>query len=122
MQHMMGLIMKRGEIFYADLNPSIGSEINKVRPVLIISNDANNRASATVTIIPITSNINKVFPFEVFLPAKKSGLSKDSKLQCQQIRTIEKKRIKKGNPVGQIKNHELFHEIIAAVKLHLALD
>jgi mRNA interferase MazF len=55
--------MKRGEIYFASLDPTIGSEINKTRPVLIVSNDANNRAAATITIVPITSNVKKNLPF-----------------------------------------------------------
>ena len=68
--------MKRGDIYYANLNPTLGPEIAKRRPVLIIS---NNRASDTVTIVPITSNIEHVYPFEVFLAAGDSGLPKPSK-------------------------------------------
>ena len=71
--------MKRGEIYYAKLDPTLGSETAKRRPVLIVSNDRSNRASDTVTIIPITSNIEHVYPFEVFLAAGDSGLPKPSK-------------------------------------------
>jgi mRNA interferase MazF len=56
--------MKRGEIYYANLSPTVGSEMDKRRPVLIVSNDINNRAATTVTILPITSNISRVYPFE----------------------------------------------------------
>ncbi|MFB8793090.1 MAG: type II toxin-antitoxin system PemK/MazF family toxin [Microcoleus sp.] len=80
--------MKRGEIYYANLSPTVGSEIDKSRPVLVVSNDANNRAANTVTILPITSNITRVYPFEVLLNPEDSGLSKSSKVQVQQIRTI----------------------------------
>ena len=59
--------MKRGEIYFANLSPAVGSEMDKRRPVLIVSNDANNHASNTVTILPITSNINRVYSFEVLL-------------------------------------------------------
>lgn len=71
--------MKRGDIFYANLSPTIGSEIAKRRPVLIVSNDINNKAAATITILPITSNVTKVYPFEVFISKSESGLSKDSR-------------------------------------------
>ena len=57
--------MKRGEIYFANLNPTVGSEIAKRRPVLIVSNNANNRAANTVTILPITSNVSRIYPFEV---------------------------------------------------------
>lgn len=112
--------MRRGEIYYADLNPTLGAEINKKRPVLIISNDANNKASATVTILPITSNVSKVYPFEVMLDVKKSGLPKASKIQCQQIRTISKLRIKTGC-IGKI-DKEIFNKIEFALKLHLGFS
>ena len=65
--------MKRGEIYYANLSPTVGSEIDKRRPVLVVSNDANNRATNTVTILPITSNVTRVYPFEVLLNPEDSG-------------------------------------------------
>ena len=65
--------MKRGEIYYANLSPTVGSEIDKRRPVLVVSNDANNRAANTVTVLPITSNVTRVYPFEVLLNPEDSG-------------------------------------------------
>ena len=82
--------MKRGEIYYANLSPTVGSEIDKRRPVLVVSNDANNRAANTVTILPITSNVTRVYPFEVLLNPEDSGLPKPSKVQAQQVRKISK--------------------------------
>jgi mRNA interferase MazF len=111
--------MKRGDIFYANLSPTVGAEINKRRPVLIVSNDANNRAAGTVTVLPITSNITRVYPFEVALSRKESGLPKDSKAQAQQIRTISKERIT-GKAVGRLKPDKL-RTVDAAIRLHLAL-
>jgi mRNA interferase MazF len=90
--------MKRGEIYYAKLSPKVGSEIDKRRPVLVVSNDANNRAASTVTILPITSNVTRIYPFEVLLNPEDSGLSKPSKVQAQQVRTISKQRISSINP------------------------
>ena len=84
--------MKRGDIYFAALDPTLGNEIKKTRPVLIVSNNQNNFASGTITIVPLTSNTNKVFSFEVFLAKSESGLPKDSKACCQQIRTISKQR------------------------------
>jgi mRNA interferase MazF len=110
-------MMKRGEIYYANLDPTIGSEIKKKRPVLIISNDANNNKSQTITILPITSNITKVFSFEVMLEAKISGLKKDSKIQCQQIRTISKLRMD-SKPIGKVSELHL-KQIQSALELHL---
>lgn len=111
--------MKRGEIWFADLSPTRGSEIAKHRPVLIVSNDANNRASSTITILPITSNVARVYPFEVFLVSAECGLPKDSKVQAQQIRTIAKERIT-GNAVGKL-NKEKMREVDAAISLHLGI-
>lgn len=111
--------MKRGDIFYADLNPTIGSEINKKRLVLIVSNNANNRAASTLTVLPLTSQVHKVFPFEVLLETNVTGLDKNCKAQCQQIRTISKLRIV-GDRAGQI-DKECFSKIDQAIKLHLDL-
>ena len=111
--------MKRGDILYADLGPTVGSEINKRRPVLIVSNDANNRAASTVTVLPITSNLTRVYPFEVALSRADTGLPKDSKAQAQQIRTIAKERIT-GTPLGRLAADKL-REVDAAIRLHLAL-
>jgi mRNA interferase MazF len=115
----MGLRMRRGEIYYADLGRTVGSEINKRRPVLIVSNDANNRAAGTVTVLPITSNISRVYPFERLIDPKESGLSKPSKVQAQQIRTIAKKRIT-GAPIGGL-TLETLKRVEGAIRLHLAL-
>jgi mRNA interferase MazF len=71
--------IKRGNIFLASLDPTIGNEINKTRPVIVISNDVNNKFSNTVTVIPVTSNTIKIFPFEVFLKSGIANLPKDSK-------------------------------------------
>ena len=111
--------MKRGEIYFADLSPTVGSETNKRRPVLIVSNDANNRAATTVTVLPVTSNVARVYPFEVLLAANQSGLPKDSKAMAQQIRTISKDRLRPGK-AGEL-GRNLMHQIDAAIKLHLAL-
>lgn len=109
--------MKRGEIYYANLNPTVGSEINKKRPVLIVSNDANNRAADTITVVPITSNTNRIYPFDVLLKAGDAGLPKKSKAQCNQIRTISKLRITK-KLIGAV-NKKIMEEIEHAVRLHL---
>lgn len=112
--------MKRGDIYYADLNPTIGSETQKIRPVLIVSNNANNAAATTITVVPITSNTAKVYPFEVLLTKDQSELPKESKAQCHQIRTISKLRIQ-GKRVGQLRAAAL-SKINAALKIHLALN
>ncbi|MDH6091971.1 type II toxin-antitoxin system PemK/MazF family toxin [Anabaenopsis arnoldii] len=80
----MDSVMKGGEIYFANLSPAVVSEMDKRRPVMIVSNDYNNNASTTVTILPITSNTSRVYPFEVLLNPEDSGLSKPSKVQAQQ--------------------------------------
>jgi mRNA interferase MazF len=111
--------MKRGEIYFANLSPTVGSEIDKSRPVLIVSNDANNKVASTVTILPLTSNVNRVYPFEVLVDSEHSGLSKPSKVQAQQVRTISKQRIL-GEAVGSLRT-ELMELVNTALKLHLNL-
>jgi mRNA interferase MazF len=111
--------MRRGEIYYADLSPTVGSEINKRRPVLIVSNDANNRAAYTVTVLPVTSNMSRVYPFEIMLPLKESGLSKPSKAQAQKILTISKERLR-GDALCRL-NAALMRTAAIAMRLHLDL-
>jgi len=109
--------MNRGEIFYANLGPTVGSEIKKKRPVVIVSRDANNHKASTVTILPITLNIAEVHPFEVLLTSENCGLNKMCKAQAQQIRTIAKERIK-GKKIGAV-DEETIQQIDAAIRLHL---
>lgn len=109
---------QRGEIYLVCLDPTIGSGINKTRPALIISNDINNEFSATVTVIPITSRTEKVYPFEILFPPEKSGLPKESKVKCNQIRTIGKKRLIKS--LGKISVEKL-REVEGALRIHLGM-
>jgi mRNA interferase MazF len=111
--------MRRGEIYFADLSPTVGSEINKRRPVLIVSNDASNRSATTVTVLPITSNISRVYPFEIPLSPKESGLPKPSKAQAQQIRTISKGRLR-GEALGKL-SATIMRKAGDAICLHLDL-
>ena len=83
---------KRGEIWLVRLDPAVGSEIKKTRPAFIISNDINNQYGPLVTILPISDKSAKVYPFEVALSERGTGLSKPSKVRCQQVRTDAKNR------------------------------
>lgn len=112
--------MKRGEIYYASLDPTVGPETAKRRPVLLVSNNANNRAASTVTVLPITSNVSRVYPFEVLIQPEDSGLPKPSKVQAQQIRTIAVQRLD-GERAGRLRQ-PMMERVDAALKLHLALD
>jgi len=89
------LEIRRGDVFYADLSPVVGSEQGGVRPVLVIQNDIGNRYSPTVIISAITSQIGKAkLPIHVELPAAEYGLEKDSVILLEQLRTIDKRRLK----------------------------
>lgn len=109
--------MKRGEIYFANLDPTVGAEIKKKRPVLIVSNNANNKAASTITVVPLTSNTKKVYPFEVLLEMRASGLPKRSKVQCHQVRTISKIRVE-GRKVSLL-SEKVISRVNAALKLHL---
>jgi mRNA interferase MazF len=111
--------IKRGEVYLAALDPVVGKEISKTRPVVIVSNDKNNEFSGTVTILPITSkNLKRIYPFEVFLSKGSGSLPKDSKVKAYQIRTLDKRRIIR--LIGKLRKDEM-DEIEKALKIHLAL-
>ena len=89
------MIVKRGDLYYADLSPVIGSEQGGVRPVLIVQNDVGNKYSPTVIVAAITSQINKArLPTHIEINAQDFGLPKDSVVLLEQIRTIDKKRLR----------------------------
>jgi mRNA interferase MazF len=115
--------MRRGDIYWVDLEPVRGSEANKTRPAVIVSNDAANRAAersrgGVVTIVPITSNTDRVFPFQVLLRAADCGLGSDSKAQAEQVRSVAAVRLRQR--IGVVPR-ELLGEIDAALRTHLAL-
>lgn len=91
----MDLSVKRGDIFYADLSPVVGSEQGGTRPVLIVQNDTGNRHSPTVIAAAITSQMGKAkLPTHISIPGSSAGLTKDSIVLLEQIRTIDKKRLR----------------------------
>ena len=92
---MINESIRRGDIYYADLSPVVGSEQGGVRPVLIVQNDTGNRHSPTVIAAAITSQINKArLPTHIELEAKNFGLTKNSVVLLEQVRTIDKKRLR----------------------------
>ena len=92
---MTTMVVKRGDIFYADLSPVIGSEQGGIRPVIIIQNDIGNKYSPTVIVEAITSQINKAkLPTHVEISSEEYGLNRDSVVLLEQIRTLDKKRLK----------------------------
>ncbi len=89
------LVVKKGDIFFADLSPVIGSEQGGVRPVIVIQNDVGNKYSPTVIVAAITSQINKAkMPTHVEIRAGEHGLNKDSVILLEQLRTVDKRRLK----------------------------
>ncbi|MBQ3109794.1 MAG: type II toxin-antitoxin system PemK/MazF family toxin [Clostridia bacterium] len=89
------MIVKRGDIFYADLSPVVGSEQGGTRPVLVVQNDVGNKYSPTVIAAAITSRINKAkLPTHIEIDAARYGLNKDSVILLEQVRTIDKKRLR----------------------------
>lgn len=94
-------MIKRGELYYADLSPVVGSEQGGVRPVLVVQNDVGNKYSPTVIAAAVTSRINKAkLPTHIELGAKEYGLPKDSVVLLEQIRTLDKCRLK--DKIGEI--------------------
>ena len=91
-------LMRRGEIRLVDLDPVRGSEANKRRPAVIVSNDGANSTAArlgrgVVTVVPVTSSTDRVYPFQVLLPASGTGLDRDSKAQAEQVRSVAVERV-----------------------------
>ena len=110
---------QRGEIWLVSLEPIIGHEIGKTRPALVISNDRNNQYAETVTVLPITSKTEKLYPFETFLPKKNTNLPLDSKIKSNQIRTIDKKRLIK--LLGKIPEEKI-KEVEQSLLVHLGFN
>ena len=83
-----------GDIYEVNLDPVVGSETGKRRPALVVSNDINNEYSQTVTVLPITGQpAKKLYPFEVLVPKGVAGLTVDSRIKANQIRTVDKRRL-----------------------------
>ena len=115
--------MLRGEIRLVDLDPVRGSEANKRRPAVIVSNDRANSVAArlgrgVVTVVPVTCNTDRIFPFQTFLPAAATGLGQDSKAQGEQIRTVSVERL--GPVLGHVPP-DLMAQLDDALRLHLSL-
>ncbi len=113
MEEGMGLILC---LVFPD--PTEGSEIGKTRPAVVISNDINNEFAGTVTVLPVTSSVGKVYPFEVFIKKGIANMSSNSKVKANQIRTVDKERLKER--IGIIPE-EILGDIEKAVKIHLEI-
>jgi mRNA interferase MazF len=115
--------VRRGEIRIADLDPARGSEARKTRPVVLVSNDGANAGAlrhgrGVVTVVPVTSNVERVYPFQVLMPALETGLTRDSKAQAEQIRSVSVDRL--GEPIG-VMPPSLMAQLDDALRLHLNL-
>lgn len=106
-----------------DLDPVRGSEANKQRPAVIVSNDGANTTArrlgrGVITVVPVTSNVSHIYPFQVMLPADETGLPRDSKAQAEQVRSIAVERV--GSRVGQLPP-VLMSDLDDALRFHLDL-
>ena len=115
--------MLRGEIRLVDLEPVRGAESNQRRPAVIVCNDGANATASrlgrgVVTVVPVTSSTRRVYPFQVLLPARATGLGQDSKAQAEQVRSVAVQRL--GPRVGRVPP-SLMAELEEALRLHLAL-
>jgi len=115
--------MRRGEIRVVNLDPVVGSEANKQRPAVIVSNDGANTTAArlgrgVLTVVPLTSNTDRVHPFQVLLKALDTGLTDDSKAQAEQVRSIDVQRI--GERIGSVPATAM-GDLDEALRIHLAL-
>ncbi len=108
--------MKKGDLVWANLDPAIGSEISKRRPVLIVSNDINNKYAETITVLPVTTSTEKVYPFEVLINAGDGNIQETSKIKANQIRTIDKRRLFK--KIGTL-SQSILKEVEKAILIHL---
>ncbi len=115
--------MRRGDVVWVDLEPVRGREASKRRPAVVVSNDGANRTAqnlgrGVVTVVPITSQTRKVYPFQVSLPAKSCGLPKASKAQAEQIRSVAVQRLE--STIGHLPT-TLLAKLDDAIRLHLSL-
>jgi mRNA interferase MazF len=115
---LSNLVIKRGDVLLVDFDPTLEGEANKVRPAVVMSNNANNNFAPTITVLPLSTNTLKLYPFQVLLEASITGLDADSKAQAEQVRTMSKKRIR-----GFVKSlpDDIVGKLEQALKLHLGL-
>jgi len=111
--------IRRGEVFLVNFDPTVGAEAKKTRPALVVSNDINNAHSPIVSISPITSNVTKVYSFEVEIPTGVGGLKTRSKVMVNQTRAVDKIRLIK--KLGHLPE-QIMEDVNRALKLHYDLE
>ena len=116
---MSGQLIRRGDILLIDFAPARAGEANYTRPAVVITNYVANAESPAIVVIPLTSNLERVYPFELLIPLERSGLDRDSKAQTQFIRHVSTSRIRKA--LGYLPD-DLMTELEGRLKLHLALS
>ena len=115
------MVVKRGDMFYADLSPVVGSEQGGIRPVLIIQNDTGNKYSPTVIAAAITSQTGKnKLPTHIEIGSEENGLKADSVVLTEQIRTIDKSRLKE--KIGHITDSEVMSQVNNAIGISFGLE
>jgi mRNA interferase MazF len=115
---MMGY-PKKGEIYLVNFDPTIGHEVKKKRPALILSNNIHNQYSPLVTVAPLSTNTNKVYPFEVYVSKKSTGLNENSKIMIIQLRSMDKKRLL--NKMGVITDRKILEKVDRIIREHFNL-
>jgi mRNA interferase MazF len=115
--------VRRGDIHVIDFEPARGAEADKRRPAVIVSNDASNAiverlGRGLVTVVPLTSNVARLYKFQVLLPAVRTGLDRDSKAQAEQIRSVAMERV--GKRIGLVP-YSLLARLDDALRIHLDL-
>jgi mRNA interferase MazF len=115
--------MRRGEIYLVDFDPTVGAESQKRRPAILVSNDAANRTAerihrGVVTVVPVTSNTTRVYPFQVVIAAGEGGLDQESKAQAEQVRSVDFTRL--SQHIGTLTTATM-RKLDDALRLHLSI-
>lgn len=113
------MIYLRGEIFLVNFEPSVANEVNKTRPAIVVTNNTANQFNTTLMVIPLSSNTERVYPFQLFLAAEDTRLDHDSKAQVEQMRAVSKSRF--GERLGKVQDG-LMGALDSRIKLHLGLE
>lgn len=111
--------MKRGDVVLVDFEPAMGGEADKIRPAVVVTNDLANAHGSSVVVVPLTSNIERVYPFQLLLPRQETGLDRDSKAQVELMRSVSRRRL--GMRIGFLPP-TLITALDQRLRLHLQLS